>query len=288
MPISKIRKKRCSIPELPECETVVRTIRPLVWGCDIIGFSCNDASNPPKVLAKQVEGQSITHITRVGKYIVFKLTKGYLISHLRMAGQWHFSKRDPVASKHFRWGLTIRDHEQKASGFLWFKDPRKFGTFVWVPSLNDYPQLSELGPDGLDISDPKTIYSVISKCRNTSRPIKNVLLDQSVIAGSGNIYCSESLFAAKIDPRTPASELSDEKIADLCVKLCEIFNRAIDMGGSSISDYSGGRYHEVLQVYGREDQPCYECNDTIERIKQAGRSTFFCPSCQGDEENEWF
>ena len=120
----------------------------------------------------------------------------------------------------------------------------------------------------------------------TRRPVKNFLLDQTVIAGVGNIYASEALFEARVNPTTPTRDLPAEKIEEICTVLHRIFKQAIYYGGSSISDYSGGQYHEVLKVYGRAGEPCYECNTPIERMTQAGRGTFLCPKCQGVEENE--
>ena len=277
------------MPELPECETVVRGIRPHVWGCEIIGFMVSNDSKPPEVTAEQVQGQTITHVSRIGKYIVFKLDTGYLVSHLRMTGQWHFTPSDrpgPNSNKYFRWGFTIRGHDGEFSGFLWFKDVRRFGTMTWVSDLSDYPAFKTLGPDGLTLEDQKVVFQIISRATKTRRPIKNFLLDQTVIAGVGNIYASEALFATRTNPTTPTRELPANKINEICTSLCSIFKQSIYYGGSSISDYTGGRYHEVLKVYGRAGEPCYECNTSIERITQAGRGTFLCPTCQGVEENE--
>lgn len=441
------------MPELPECENVVRSIRPLTWGCEIIGFMVSPNSKAPAVDPYQVKGQKINHIGRLGKYIIFKLDDGYLVSHLRMTGQWYFTPKDqpaPNADKHFRWGFTVRDLSGEFSGFLWFKDTRKFGTLEWVSVLSDSRALNSLGPDGLLLNEQKTTYRVATKAERTKRPVKNFLLDQRVIAGCGNIYacldprccvfmadgskkrvnqvqvgeqvlsrnprtglvepkkvvsvsavdrggrdlyrvkpvgsigslkCTEDhrvftdmgwveakdldphkhrvavpseipnssleqegntapfkqpkflwensfvflpfskekydfsiktvwdlevednhnfisdsvlvhncevLFESKVSPFTPARELPPEKIETLCLNLYDIFQRAIDLGGSSISDYEGGLYHEVLRVYGRENESCFECDSKIQRVKQAGRSTFFCPKCQGVEENELF
>jgi len=244
-----------------------------------------------EVEAEQVQGRTITHVSRVGKYIVFKLDHGYLVSHLRMTGQWHFSPAEepnPVAKKHFRWAFTIRGHDGKFSGFLWFKDVRRFGTMVWVPCLSDYPAFQTLGPDGLSLDDPKVVFQIVSRAAKTRRPIKNFLLDQDVIAGVGNLYASEALFETRTNPKTSTKKLSQGDISSICAALHRIFKQAIDYGGSSISDYMGGRYQEVLKVYGREGLPCYDCNTTIERVTQAGRGTFLCPKCQGVGENELF
>lgn len=260
-----------------------------MWGCQIIGFMASSDSNIPSVPAKELQGQKIKHISRIGKYIIFNLDKGYLVSHLRMTGQWLFTDKDkpvPNSDKHFRWGFTMKGHDGEFSGFLWFKDPRKFGTLQWYDSLTDCESLNKLGPDGLLLSNPKSIYHVISAAQKTKRPVKNFLLDQRVIAGVGNIYSAEALFDTGISPFTPARNIPSDKIETLCLHLHKMFLEAIEVGGTSISDHSGGSYQDHLRVYGRKGHKCYQCNTLIERVKQAGRSTFFCPSCQGVGENE--
>lgn len=273
-------------------ETVVRYIRPLVWGCEVIGFMQRpNQKNPVDITTELVRGKKINHVGRVGKYIVFSLDDGYLVSHLRMTGQWFFTDKEkpaPNAEKHFRWGLTVRDLSGEFSGYLWFNDPRKFGTLEWVSSLYNYEVFGRLGPDGLLLNDPKVIYQVFLAAQKSRRPIKNFLLDQKVIAGVGNIYASEALFEAKINPLEAANKLTQSQVERLCRATYRIFKLAIDLGGASISDYTGGRYHELLRVYGRVGEDCYECNRQIEKTTQAGRSTFFCPKCQGVEENELF
>jgi formamidopyrimidine-DNA glycosylase len=275
------------MPELPEVESVVRNIRPHVWGCRISAMVCSEAGKLPEVGQKQVQNRVIRHVGRRGKYIFFSLNDGFLVSHLRMTGQWLFSTDPPYKDKAFRWAFSIDDLEGKPSGYLWFRDPRKFGTMVWVPSLADYEPLERLGPDGLDLDDPKVIQLILLQAERARRPIKTFLLDQNNIAGLGNIYVSETLYETGVDPTTPTQNLSVEKIKEICEKAREIFLRAIDLGGSSISDYTGGHYHKVLHVYGREGEPCDKCGGPIKRITQSGRSTFFCPNCQGDEDGNY-
>lgn len=277
---------RCPIPELPEVETVVQFIRPLVWGCEIVEFVCASKGRTPNVDVEQLRGQTIHHVDRFGKYISFKLDDGYLISHLRMTGQWLFADKDqpvPDTHRHFRWGMAMLDLEGEFSGYLWFRDVRRFGTLDWVPSLVEYEPFSRLGVDGLNLNGAKEAFKVAVKASKTRRTIKSFLLDQSIIAGVGNIYSVEVLFEVGVDPRMRACDLSSSKIKEICLKLHEIFLRSISLGGTSISDYTGGRYHEILKVYDREGEPCVGCGTKIERMAQAGRSTFYCPRCQGVE-----
>jgi len=206
-----------------------------------------------------------------------------------MTGQWHFTDKPdavPTADRHYRWGFSIAGMDGKFSGFLWFKDPRKFGTIQWVPALSDCAGLSKLGPDGLTLHEPKVVFQIIKAAERTRRPIKNFLLDQGILAGVGNIYAAEVLFDAKISPFAQANTLPASKIEEICYRLYTIFKNAIDMGGSSVSDYAGGEYQLYHRVYGREGKGCYECNTKIARIIQSGRSTFYCLKCQGVEINE--
>jgi len=276
--------KGSNLPELPEVETNIRLIRPFIWGSHILGFVQSKAGRQPEVSNPQLRGQAVHHVGRWGKYIIFKLGNGYLISHLRMTGQWHFTPvgcPTPYTEPHFRWAMTISDQENSFSGFLWFRDARRFGTLDWTPTLSEYKPFSNLGPDGLTLDDPKVIFGVIAQAAKSRRPIKNFLLDQSVIAGCGNIYCSEILFELGVDPTTRTMDLGAAHIEELCLGLHQLFVRAIEQGGSSVSDYLGGRYHELLKVYKRDGEPCFSCGATIKRMVQAGRSTFYCPKCQG-------
>lgn len=278
------------MPELPECETVVRSIRPHIWGCKIIRFIAAEG-HELDIDGDRLQEQNIRHVGRIGKYIIFKLDDGYLVSHLRMTGQWRFVNKKypaPTADKHFRWAFTIRGHDGNFVGHLWFKDVRKFGTMVWVDSLAEFEPFSRLGVDGLELDDPKEVFKICQVAKKTRRPVKNFLLDQAVIAGCGNIYASEALFKSKINPKVSTRDLESDVITTLCSNLHEIFQKSVDLGGSSVSDYTGGQYQDVLQVYGRKKEPCFECSTPIEKITQAGRSTFFCPTCQGEEENELF
>ena len=278
------------MPELPECETVVRKIRPHVWGSEISNFITAEGATPAATAA-EIEGHTIRHVARVGKYIIFKLNRGYLVSHLRMTGQWFFSSKDlpaPNTDKHFRWAFVLKGLDGEFSGYLWFKDVRKFGTLVWTETLYNYLPISKLGPDGLALGEPKALFSILRTAQKSKRPIKNFLLDQKVIAGCGNIYACEALFASRISPTTPTRDLTTEQLSGLCYNLYEIFKHSIDLGGSSISDHTGGYYQDHHQVYGRDKKPCFTCGTKITRITLAGRSTFFCPNCQGEEENEFF
>jgi len=273
------------LPELPESESVVLSIRPHIWGKRIEDFYVL-GKNAPEVDSTKVVGSVIHHVERIGKYIIFKLDDGYLVSHLRMTGQWEFRNEQVTPSKHLRWGFKIADTAEGEGGVLWFKDVRKFGTLVWVNSLYEYGPISKLGVDGLRLEEPKQMFSIILAAQKSRRPIKNFLLDQKVIAGAGNIYATEVLYAAGVDPRTVTKDLPEADIIKICHLLCRMFKHSIFLGGCTISDHVGGSYQDMLQVYGREGLPCHTCDSKIVKILQAGRGTFYCPRCQGEEENE--
>lgn len=196
-----------------------------------------------------------------------------------MTGQWLAEKQ--VIDKHFRWGFVLEDTGGIRRPII-FRDVRKFGTLDLVSNLEEYEPLNRLGYDGLELNDPAAAQELVARAANSSRPIKNFILDQQNIAGNGNLYASEVLFLEKINPKKPTNGVDMEA---LCLALKSLFEDAIAFRGTSISDYVGGNgnsgeYQKQLRVYGREGLPCYECGIIIQRIVQAGRSTFFCPNCQ--------
>lgn len=270
------------MPELAECETVVRDLRAVVIGKNIdwLNYSSLE-TRVQKIPSDLIVSRQIHDVERFGKYIVFRLDDGFLISHLRMTGQWLYET--PVVDKHYRWSLGLSAKNGDKS-ILLFRDVRKFGTLVWSKYTDNYLPLSRLGVDGLDLNKEECRDFVKYKASLTSRPIKTFLLDQGIIAGSGNIYTVESMFASRIHPETPADRVD---IDNLCMNMYGIFCDAVEDRGTSLSDYVDGNgekgsYQHKLKVYGRAGKPCFVCSTKIEKIVQAGRSTFYCPECQGE------
>lgn len=174
-----------------------------------------------------------------------------------------------------------------------FIDVRKFGTLEYVEKLEDFEPFTRLGVDGLDLNTKEAVKFVYRNAKRSRKPIKNFLLDQSVIAGNGNIYCCACLFLSGIHPEVPAKNLTYWRIRSICKNLYKLFKQSIARGGTSISDYVNsknekGSFQYFLNVYGREGKPCRKCSTKIEKIVQAGRSTFFCPKCQkfGGKKND--
>ncbi|MCP5052103.1 MAG: DNA-formamidopyrimidine glycosylase [bacterium] len=265
------------MPELPEVETIVRELKPVITGKTVAAVSIlwqptveGDLTHFSQVLT----GNKITRIQRRGKYLCFFLSNGPCMTiHLRMTGKLVFEP-DNRDQNYIRVAFGFAD----GSG-LYFVDIRKFGRIkLWSPSE---PLLPRLGPEPLE---EKTVLEAL-RGRESKRAIKTFLLDQGVLAGVGNIYADEALFLAGIHPLTPAFRVSQPKMKKLSRHIPVILKKAIENNGTTISDYRRtdkmeGRNQFFLKVYGRAGQPCPTCGRTIKRIGVNNRSSHFCPRCQ--------
>ncbi len=292
------------MPELPEVETIVRGLRPNIMGRIISGMIIRAKADAhllqttPQHFYEQTIGQTVTTVLRKGKYIILPLSNdNVIVFHMGMTGYLLISETpditfdarlsDETIDKHTHFLMEFMD----GSGSdlpdleLHFNDVRLFGNIWLVEDAKDIdnldvPGLRELGPDALGISLQKFEEAVCSK-----RPIKGVLLDQKKIAGVGNIYADESLFSAHIHPATRGSSLTANQTSTLWFTIKSVLKQGIKYRGSSTSDYtttdgSKGSFQNYHRVYGKTGQKCEDCGHVIERIKLAGRSTHFCPSCQ--------
>jgi len=271
------------MPELPEVETVVRTLRPHLLGLAIsrVQLLRSDILKPPSLaLPQQLVGRSLQAVRRRGKKILLILDKGATCFHLGMTGRLTIEHPDAPLLPHthlilsFHHSPTAPDNLQ-----LRFRDPRRFGAVTLLTSAADAE--TNLGPEPLTLR-PNQLHKLLARTR---RPIKSALLDQSLIAGLGNIYADESLFVAALHPLTPANHLSHTQIRQLTQSIKLVLRRAIRAGGSSLRDYvdangSPGRFQNLHNVYARHNQPCRKCHTPIQRIVLTGRSTHFCPHCQ--------
>lgn len=274
------------MPELPEVETVVRDLRPLLVGRTLRKLRRSKLSLRTRWLPKWQSllfDRTVIQIDRRGKWIVIILDdETRLIFHLGMSGQLRVIDADKPAAKHTH--LTFRLDSGEAE--LRFRDIRRFGTALVLSGDKEAEAFfrdNELGPEPFEL--PPEYWR--KKLASTNRCLKAVLLDQSVVAGVGNIYADESLFEARLPPWQIASA-TDRKSADrLRLAIAKVLLRAIETKGSSIRDYIGGSgerggYQHEFRVYGRTGKPCLRCKTPIERIRLAGRSTHFCPHCQAD------
>lgn len=269
------------MPELPEVETVVRSLRPRLTGQRIQSARISGQRmrrSGPTRWVKSIGGQMVREVRRRGKWIIIELDDGHLLVHLGMTGQLRVVPvKEPVAP-HTHVTLRLgRKHE------LRFRDERRFGSvahFANAAALQAFLD-DKLGPEPFEL-EPTAWRNALQRTR---RAIKAVLLDQAVVAGVGNIYADESLHRARIHPATPAQNLAPRMMNALRLALSEVLTVAIECRGSSIRNYLDGNgacggYQEEFRVYQRYGEPCGRCGAMIERIRLAGRSTHFCPCCQ--------
>ncbi len=280
------------MPELPEVETVRRGLLPAMEGARIVQAVLNrpDLRWPlPERMAERLEGATVERLRRRSKYILADLDTGEsLLIHLGMSGRMlvsgvmlgGFHLDHPAPQKH--------DHvvlHMSGGGRATFNDARRFGAMDLVRTDREAAHwlLAGLGPEPLGNMFDESY--LIDKLRGRATPIKAALLDQRIIAGLGNIYVSEVLFRAGIDPRRQAGRISAKRVAALVPVIRAVLLEAIEAGGSSLRDHRQadgelGYFQHAFRVYDREDEPCVTCGTPIRRIVQSGRSSFFCPSCQ--------
>ncbi len=281
------------MPELPEVETVREGLKLYLEGQTIAKvdiFTSKLRWMLPTHLAQSLSEQTITAISRRGKYLLLEVSNGnYLIIHLGMSGS--FAIHSTHGFPHY---ISEKRHQHDHVVFhllngtvITYNDPRKFGMMDLVAghNLRTYPRLKLLGMEPLGNGFDE-VYLTKQLKKRTS-PVKNVLLDQKVIAGIGNIYASESLWRAGISPMQKANRVTHKKVGNLVIAIREVLNDAIKSGGSTLRNYRSiagnlGYFQHQFSVYDQEGKPCKtpNCTSLIKRIVQTGRSTFYCPSCQ--------
>ncbi|TQR38796.1 DNA-formamidopyrimidine glycosylase [Brevibacillus brevis] len=273
------------MPELPEVETVVRTLRGLVMGKTIERVSVHLARivrQPDDVEAFKslLAGQTIQDIQRRAKFIQFFLNEDVLVSHLRMEGRYGMYQADDPVEKHTHVVFHFTDGTE-----LRYRDVRQFGTMDLFPKGKETTvgPLAKLGVEPLDKSFTPEVLGKLLKGRSTK--IKPLLLNQECIVGLGNIYVDESLFKAGIHPEKPAGKLTDKEVIRLHESIVSTLQEAVEQGGSSIKSYVNGQgemgmFQQSLLVYGRKDEACTKCGAEIIRFVVGGRGTHICPDCQ--------
>jgi len=264
------------MPELPEVETIVRELRQKLRGETFTGLKIFWSRTFVNDQNMALPGQQIKSVERKGKYIIFQLSEGFLIIHLRMTGQLIVDDNVPEDQKHLRLSFSM------VSGrYLQFYDMRKFGRIYLARDPEKI--LANTGMDALDTGFTQDYLERMLKNRSTR--IKSFLLDQRYIAGLGNIYIDESLFLAGIHPELSAAKLGKHRVKKLYEAIQKVLTGAIENMGTSLSDYRTtgggfGRNQYYLRVYGREGLECLVCHTQIKKIRHAGRGTHFCPKCQ--------
>jgi formamidopyrimidine-DNA glycosylase len=271
------------MPELPEVEVVRRELAEITKDqprIEKFEFMRRDIRDPmPIKKLQQMAGAQILSVQRRAKYLLIETSKGGILSHLGMTGTWRVAVLgDELSHDHVYIYLSNQMR-------LAFRDPRRFGIFETfdLKNPNASPRLKTLGPEPLDAEF--TAEYLLSKLKRKNAPIKTALMDQKLVVGVGNIYASEVLFKSGIKPSKRADRLSREQVQVLTGHIKEVLLNAIEGGGSSISDFAGtrgeaGSYQDSHQVYGRAGDKCVVCSTIIKQKVMAGRSTFWCPSCQ--------
>lgn len=275
-------KEDHSLPELPEVEVIRRGLAKKLVGETFIGLHRDD-----KQLRRQSDlvtltgliGRTVIRLTRRGKYLLLHLDDGQtLLVHLGMTGRLFFLPEGCPLPLHVHLLLWC-----SSGGRLVYQDIRRFGQVVLYPAGVTPPELAKVGLEPW--SRRLTPTWLVQKSAGLIRPIKNFLLDGRIIAGIGNIYACEILFAVGLHPETPVGEVNPETWAAIIRACRRILTRAIRAGGTTIATFAdcqgqAGLFTVELQVYGRAGAPCLVCGATIQRLVQAGRSTFWCPRCQ--------
>jgi formamidopyrimidine-DNA glycosylase len=273
------------MPELPEVEIVARRLHLLINGRVFVkakllkpGLS---PENSPRQFSSWLMGARIEEVKRRGKYILINLSnRRTLLAHLRMTGRFIYLNGDAANTPHTRAVFWLDDGKK-----LLFDDQRQFGlmAIVRTDELDRFKYLSKLAPE--PFSDGFTADYLYRTLKRSSQPIKLALLDQEKVVGLGNIYASEALHRAGINPRLPANKVSKPRAQLLFREIRAVLAEAIANDGTfdiemGDLDASYGRYEAISRVYEREGLPCLTCNTPIRRFTQGGRSTYFCPKCQ--------
>jgi formamidopyrimidine-DNA glycosylase len=276
------------MPELPEVEVTKMGIAPFVEGKTVTEVVIHDGRlrwPVPLQLKHILNKKTCEKMTRRGKYLLFHFEHGVLLIHLGMTGVLRIQNREEIAKKYNR----VEIHFGHTA--LRLHDPRKFGSIHWHPRedgpVEFFPLLKKLGvePFENDFAGELGGALLYQKSRSRSISVKQFLLAGEAVVGVGNIYCSESLFEAKIHPKTPAGKVSKQRYQRLAAAVRLILQKAIQAGGSSLRDFvqsngEPGHFMVLTQVYDRAGEPCKVCGSIIKQITQGQRSTYYCPNCQ--------
>jgi formamidopyrimidine-DNA glycosylase len=274
------------MPELPEVETTRRGIAPHLIGRKIIGVTLrrSDLRWPiPREITEVLPGQRIEAVERRAKYLLLHTQPGSAILHLGMSGVLRVLPPDIAPGAHDHVDIHVDAASGKAGRILRFTDPRRFGCLLWQPHGTIHELLTGLGPEPLtDAFDGDLLWL---RSRGRKAAVKLFLMDNAIVVGVGNIYASEALFAAGIDPRKPAGSLSRPRYERLAAEVKRILAWAIERGGTTLRDFlnpdgAPGYFFRELFVYGREGEPCKVCGTAIRQKVIGQRSTFWCPTCQ--------
>ncbi len=272
------------MPELPEVETVRSVLAPQMCGRTVVSVavSRSDAVAYPSsaAFASAAAGRTIRELGRRGKFLRILLDNGCIVAHLRMTGRLLVTPQGEPLEKHTHVVVSLDNRTE-----LRFIDPRRFGRLWWIAEAEEdrYSGVERLGPEPFDAA--VNAAALAKRFGASRRAVKTCLLDQSAVAGIGNIYSDEILFAAGIDPRRSAAALGRDEWERLSAAIPRVLQKAIDDNEITADEYLAGRGMEYrntpfFQVYGRAGEPCPRCGLPLEKTVIAGRSSCFCPRCQ--------
>jgi len=273
------------MPELPEVETIIRSLSPKIQGLVVSSFKLlfpGVFRNSDERALEKLRGKKVIRLRRRGKWILIDFDGDLsLLCHLKMTGQFLFCPSKRAIDKHTHFILSFKDRSDE----LRFRDVRKFGSITCHPT-SEVLKFRNLGPEPLEVS-----FSRFRKLFQGRRGrLKSLLLNQNFIAGIGNIYADEILFEAKLHPSAPAFLLEEQELLRLWEAMRFILRKALVYRGTSIRNFKDaenqeGDFQNHLQVYGKESFSCPRCRERIERLRLGGRSSFFCPQCQKEKRN---
>ncbi len=266
------------MPELPEVETIRRVLQQLITGQTLGDLCVHERvhllrNTTASALTDRLVGRSVDAVDRRAKYLLIRFGPETLVLHLRMSGRL---LTEPA--EHTRLVLAFDETT------LHFDDARRFG-MLFLAATEDVDALEPIRKLGLEPFSAEYTREAFRSLMSTGQEVKRLLLDQHKIAGVGNIYACEGLFAARLHPERPARSLNGAEVRRLQAAIPRVLQRAIDAGGTSLRSYETpagelGHFQDEFAVYGREGAPCQQCDTPIERIRQGGRSSFLCPACQ--------
>ncbi|MCH7306712.1 bifunctional DNA-formamidopyrimidine glycosylase/DNA-(apurinic or apyrimidinic site) lyase [Acinetobacter sp. NIPH 1852] len=266
------------MPELPEVETTKTSLLPLleqrvqavkVWNASLRWAVPDDID--------KLVGQRLIHLSRRSKYILAEFEHDQMLWHLGMSGSFRLCQPSDELRKHDHLVIDFEDYQ------LRYHDPRRFGCILWLDQNHQTKLIDTLGPEPL--SDDFNSSYLLEKLSKKNVGIKIALMDNHIVVGVGNIYATESLFNIGVHPAQPASTLTKVQVEKLVIEVKRILQQAIDLGGSTLRDYSNamgenGYFQQTLLAYGRAGEMCVNCETTLENLKLGQRASVFCPQCQ--------
>jgi formamidopyrimidine-DNA glycosylase len=275
------------MPELPEVETSRRGIEPHLVKqtiTDVVIRQHKLRWPIPKNLPVLATGQKIQKVCRRAKYIYLQLDNGYIIIHLGMSGSLRICTEETPIEKHDHIDICISTPRSKKIKILRLRDPRKFGCVLWTADdINQHKLIKSLGPEPLD--DVFTARFLHAKAKKRTCSIKSFIMNSHIVVGVGNIYASEALFKAGINPKRKAGSVSLARLEKLVDAIKITLKQSIEQGGTTLKDFTGedgqpGYFAQKLLVYGRNNEDCTVCGKSIKQFTQQARSTYYCPNCQ--------